>query len=123
MNVNDQKDSNHVAKTSKTAFWDRMDDVHAGLLTAEAERAVPMSPYADRDENAIWFITAGRHRPVKAADTSGEATFPSPTAKANLYANRWHADAGRRRAEARRALECRRRLVVPGRARRTTPSA
>jgi len=40
-------------------FWSRLDDVNAGMLgTTEDPRVVPMSHYADRDQSALWFITA-----------------------------------------------------------------
>ncbi len=75
-----------MSEDLKTAFWDRIGDVQAGLLSAGSKRAVPMSPYADRDSNAIWFITAEGTDLSKAADTSAEAHFSVADPKANLYA-------------------------------------
>ncbi|MGY9048198.1 hypothetical protein P775_08705 [Puniceibacterium antarcticum] len=70
----------------KTAFWNRLDDVQAGLLSAGSARAVPMSPYADPDANAIWFITAKDTDLAKAAESSAEASFAVADSKSNLYA-------------------------------------
>ncbi|MDN5569278.1 MAG: pyridoxamine 5'-phosphate oxidase family protein [Paracoccus sp. (in: a-proteobacteria)] len=40
-------------------FWSRLDDVNSGMLgITEDPRLVPMSHYADRDQSALWFITA-----------------------------------------------------------------
>lgn len=41
-------------------FWDRIEDIRIGMLSADTARAVPMSHYVDDDEpeNVIWFITA-----------------------------------------------------------------
>lgn len=70
----------------KSAFWDRIGDVRAGMLSATGARAVPMSPYADRDDNAIWFITAKGTDIAKAAETSAEASFVVADPKSKLYA-------------------------------------
>ncbi|PZO66389.1 MAG: general stress protein [Paracoccus denitrificans] len=43
----------------KKLFWKRIEGVNAGMLGAAPDwRLVPMSHYADPDENALWFITA-----------------------------------------------------------------
>ncbi len=40
-------------------FWKRLDDINSGMLgLTEDPRLVPMSHYADRDLNTLWFITA-----------------------------------------------------------------
>ncbi|MCQ0971793.1 pyridoxamine 5'-phosphate oxidase family protein [Paracoccus sp. TK19116] len=40
-------------------FWDRLDDINAGMLGLKSDaRFIPMSHYAERDERALWFITA-----------------------------------------------------------------
>ncbi|MHA6325586.1 pyridoxamine 5'-phosphate oxidase family protein [Roseivivax sp. CAU 1753] len=70
----------------KDAFWSRMDDVQAGLLTASGTRPIPMSPNADRAENAIWFITARGSAADDGAKANGDAAFYVADAKANLYA-------------------------------------
>lgn len=44
---------------STDEFWDRAASVNAGMLDAQdGVRLVPMSHYADRDRNTLWFITA-----------------------------------------------------------------
>lgn len=43
---------------STTEFWDRIEAVNAGMLDAAGgARWVPMSHYADRAANALWFLT------------------------------------------------------------------
>ncbi|MBB3808905.1 pyridoxamine 5'-phosphate oxidase family protein [Pseudochelatococcus contaminans] len=43
----------------KHKFWDRLDGINAGLLgTTNELKFVPMSHYADPEQNALWFITA-----------------------------------------------------------------
>ena len=71
----------------KTAFWNRIDDVQAGMLGAGGARHVPMSPYADKDNTALWFITAKDTDIAQAAETSAEANFVVADPKANLYAS------------------------------------
>ncbi|MXQ07791.1 pyridoxamine 5'-phosphate oxidase family protein [Alphaproteobacteria bacterium GH1-50] len=39
-------------------FYNSLDDIVAGMLSVDQTRPVPMSHYVDRDENALWFITA-----------------------------------------------------------------
>lgn len=68
-------------------FWSRLDDVRAGLLAADGERPVPMSPMPDRDAKAIWFIAAAGSAADRAAKSGGEASFHVADAKANFYAN------------------------------------
>lgn len=48
-------------------FWDRIDAINAGMLAAGEARFVPMSHYADRDEQTLWFITAAGTDLVQAA--------------------------------------------------------
>ena len=55
---------------SKDDFWDRVASVNAGMLDAkDGARFVPMSHYADKDLNALWFITAKGTDAVDAAET------------------------------------------------------
>ncbi|MFN4154614.1 MAG: pyridoxamine 5'-phosphate oxidase family protein [Paracoccaceae bacterium] len=39
-------------------FWKEMDGVHSAMLAVGSARHVPMSPYARKEDRAIWFITA-----------------------------------------------------------------
>ncbi|MCD1616832.1 pyridoxamine 5'-phosphate oxidase family protein [Salipiger marinus] len=75
-----------MTKDLKADFWHRLDDVRAGLLGASNERPVPMAPHADKDENAIWFITAKGSAADRAALDSGPAQFYVADAKSHLYA-------------------------------------
>jgi len=71
----------------KEMFWDRMDDVQAGLLAADGERPVPMAPKTDADEGAIWFITAAGSAADRASKSGGEASFHVADPKAKIFAN------------------------------------
>lgn len=71
----------------KQEFWSRIDDVRAGLLAADGERPVPMSPMPDAEAKAIWFITAAGSAADRAAKSGGEASFHVADPKANFYAN------------------------------------
>ncbi|QFS82157.1 hypothetical protein FIU97_05140 [Roseivivax sp. THAF40] len=70
----------------KDTFWNRMDDVQAGLLSAAGERPIPMAPHADADEGAIWFIAAAGSAAERAAKGGDTASFLVADSKANLYA-------------------------------------
>lgn len=70
----------------KDTFWNRMDDVQAGLLSAAGERPIPMAPHADADDNALWFVTAAGSAAERAAKGGDTASFAVADAKANLYA-------------------------------------
>ena len=43
---------------TKADFWEEMRNVRAAMLAIGNARHVPMSPYPDAGESAIWFITA-----------------------------------------------------------------
>ncbi|WP_289152661.1 pyridoxamine 5'-phosphate oxidase family protein [uncultured Salipiger sp.] len=76
-----------MSKDLKSEFWSQLKDVRAGLLAADGERPVPMSPQGDADENAIWFITARGTAAERAAKSGGEASFHIADSRAHLYAN------------------------------------
>jgi general stress protein 26 len=109
-----------MTKTLKTDdFWNRLENVTAGMLTLGAARAVPMSHYVDREADALWFISAQGTSAVKALATGpapaqyqiasgdgqiyaridGEASLSSDSAKLdeiwNAVADSWFED-GRR---------------------------
>lgn len=45
--------------TQAATFWDRLDDINSGMLGLTQDmRLVPMSHYAERDANCLWFISA-----------------------------------------------------------------
>ncbi len=68
-------------------FWNHLKSVQAGMLHIEPARPVPMSPYPDPAQNAIWFITAVG-TDVEAALRGGEAfaRFIVASPDAQLYA-------------------------------------
>ena len=70
----------------KTEFWSRIAKVQAGMLQAENARPVPMSPYAEEKEGAIWFITADGTDVVKAAQGGSSASLQVADSSAHLYA-------------------------------------
>ncbi|WP_425098456.1 pyridoxamine 5'-phosphate oxidase family protein [Tropicibacter sp. S64] len=70
----------------KDTFWDRIEDVQAGLLETGGTRPVPMSPMARKDDKAIWFITAEGTAANEAAKTGAKATFNVADPKAHLFA-------------------------------------
>ncbi len=71
----------------KETLWTRLDDVRAAMLDAGGGRFVPMSPYADRDEGAIWFITAEGTDVAYAAEAGAHASLLIAESGANLYAD------------------------------------
>ncbi len=75
-----------MTKTLKDEFWDRMDDVQAGMLEAENTRIVPMSHYADKDEGVLWFIIAAGTEVETAAHGSARATHVVADPRAHIYA-------------------------------------
>ena len=76
-----------MTKDLKGEFWNRISKVQAGMLATKDSRPVPMSPYADRDENAIWFITAQGTDLDKAAQGGELANLCVSDPSANIYAN------------------------------------
>ena len=68
-------------------FWKRLDDVQSGMLSVDGARPVPMSQYADRDLNVLWFITAkGTDLVESLASGAKEARFVIAEGAAKLYA-------------------------------------
>ena len=76
-----------MAKDLKDDFWKRIDDVQAGMLSVQGGRPVPMSPMADRDANAIWFITAQGTDVAAASESGSTASLQVADSNSNLYAN------------------------------------
>ncbi len=75
-----------MATDLKDTFWKRLDDVQAGLLSADSERPIPMAPQIDRDNKAIWFVTAKGSAADRASQSGGEGRFEVADPKAGLYA-------------------------------------
>lgn len=75
---------------AKNDFWDRVDDVQAGMLGLEKDgKLVPMSPNLRKTRDGkIWFIAADGEEIV--SDTSAnpqKGRFVVADAKSGLYAN------------------------------------
>lgn len=74
------------ADNLKETFWKRLDDVTAGMLEVEPGRSIPMSPYGDSGENAVWFITSDGSEAYEAAQSGKAASFTVAEQNAKLYA-------------------------------------
>lgn len=72
----------------KETFWDRLEDINAGMLGLNATaRFLPMSHYADDDTNTLWFITAKGTDLVKALQGGPQdGTHIVSSEKKGLYA-------------------------------------
>lgn len=68
-------------------FWKRLDDINSGMLgLTEDPRLVPMSHYADRDLNTLWFITAkGADLSQSLRDGAKDALHVVSSANEGLY--------------------------------------
>ncbi len=76
--------------TLKEEFWDRIEDVRAGMLGLVSDnRLVPMSPQIDgSDESAIWFITARGTDLVSGVEAGAQtARFVVSSDQQGLYAD------------------------------------
>lgn len=59
----------------KKEFWDRLEDVRAGLMEVDG-RLFPMSPnVSDEDDGVIWFLTAHGTDAAKAAQAGKTIRF------------------------------------------------
>lgn len=70
-------------------FWDRLEDINAGMLAVGADRRfLPMSHYTDDDEHALWFITAKGTDLVKALQSGpAEGEYIVSDGGEGLYAD------------------------------------
>tara|TARA_R110002096_G_scaffold29004_1_gene87600 strand:- start:19 stop:492 length:474 start_codon:yes stop_codon:yes gene_type:complete len=76
-----------MSNDMKKEFWDRMEDVRAGMLGATNASAVPMSHYVgDDDRTTMWFITAKDTDIAKAATTGADAQYMVSSKDESLYA-------------------------------------
>ncbi len=75
---------------AKKEFWDRLDDVRAGMLGLAGEPTVPMSPnlYEDGEDGVIWFITAqGTHLVTTLTGGPQDGQFVVSDDKEAIYAH------------------------------------
>ncbi|WP_339763184.1 pyridoxamine 5'-phosphate oxidase family protein [uncultured Sulfitobacter sp.] len=75
-----------MTDTLKEEFWDRIEDIRTGMLGTDDARAVPMSHYADKDANVLWFITATGTDLAKTAKTGASAEYVVISDDEHLYA-------------------------------------
>ncbi|SEM97719.1 General stress protein 26 [Loktanella fryxellensis] len=79
-----------MTKDAKADFWDRVDDVQAGMLGVTSNtKLVPMSPNLRKDRDGkIWFIAAAGEDIVNAVSAGAQdARFVIADAKSGLYSN------------------------------------
>jgi len=67
-------------------FWTRSKELSTVMLDVGG-RTVPMTPYADRDEGVIWFITAEGTDAHKAARGTGRVRVIASDMSAQLFAD------------------------------------
>lgn len=67
-------------------FWDRLDDITAGMLSAGPVAATPMSHQARREDRALWFITARGTDLAQAATEGATAQYVTACRHGQLYA-------------------------------------
>ena len=74
------------AHTLADTFWTRAKELKTVMLDLGG-RSVPMTPYADRNEGLIWFITAEGTEAHEAAAGSGRARVIAADMSAKLFAD------------------------------------
>ncbi|MEM8579441.1 MAG: pyridoxamine 5'-phosphate oxidase family protein [Pseudomonadota bacterium] len=78
------KDHHHELKDE---FWDRLEDISAGMLSTLAAPARPMAHIVrDDDEGLLWFITAKGTDIAEAAAQGSAATHMVACPKGKLFA-------------------------------------
>ncbi|MGJ8545034.1 MAG: pyridoxamine 5'-phosphate oxidase family protein [Sulfitobacter sp.] len=70
----------------QSEFWDSMEDIRAGMLSAGSARAVPMTHYLDKDQNTLWFITAKGTELAIAAQDGAPAQYTVTSKDEGFYA-------------------------------------
>ncbi|NEX47786.1 pyridoxamine 5'-phosphate oxidase family protein [Pseudotabrizicola algicola] len=67
-------------------FWKEMESVHSAMLSVGDARHVPMSPYARKEDRAIWFITAQGTALVEAITSGQSDASLIVTGESNIHA-------------------------------------
>lgn len=75
-----------LTQDQKDAFWDRIDDVTAGMLHTDGDRVVPMSHFTDPARRALWFITAEGTECHRAAQSGSSVQYVVADDSARIYA-------------------------------------
>ncbi len=70
----------------KATFWDRIDNVNVGMLSADGTDPRPMAHHARRDDTALWFLTADSTDIGKDAAAGKTARYQIASGDAKLYA-------------------------------------
>ena len=73
---------------AKAQLFDQLGDLHAGMLGVDGsgQHMQPMTPYFDRIEGKIWFITSRDTDLVSAVGQGGSAMFTFVGKKNDYYA-------------------------------------
>lgn len=74
------------AQTLADTFWARAEDLKTVMLEVGG-RAMPMTPYADKSEGVVWFITAEGTDAHKAAGGAGRVRLIAADISAKLFAD------------------------------------
>ncbi|HEY9039862.1 MAG TPA: pyridoxamine 5'-phosphate oxidase family protein [Roseovarius sp.] len=70
----------------KDTFWDRIENVNVGMLSAQGTHPRPMAHHARRDDGALWFLTAKSTDIGKDAAAGTSAQYQIADGDAKLYA-------------------------------------
>ena len=70
----------------KATFWDRVENVNVGMLSAQGTDPRPMAHHTRRDDNALWFLTAVNTDIGKDAAAGKSARFQVCSGDAKIYA-------------------------------------
>jgi len=70
----------------KVTFWNRIENVNVGMLSATATDPRPMAHHARKDDNALWFLTS-RHTDIGEDAAAGkDARYQIASGDAKIYA-------------------------------------
>lgn len=75
-----------MTDTLKDTFWDRLDDITAGMLSTPSAPPRPMAHSAKRKDNMLWFITATGTDIAEAAKGGAKAQYTLASGQGQLYA-------------------------------------
>ncbi|PVA11879.1 general stress protein [Pelagivirga sediminicola] len=70
----------------KATFWDRVENVNVGMLSADGTNPRPMAHHAHRDDGALWFLTADHTDIGKDAAAGKSARYQIASGDAKIYA-------------------------------------
>jgi general stress protein 26 len=77
-----------MSDTLEKEFWDRIEDINTGMMSANGARSVPMSHYVDEKgpRNVLWFITAQGTDLADSAASGAKAQYLISSDDEKLYA-------------------------------------